>query len=45
LRAAQVNLRAGYGVFFPAVGASFEATRQRYSPSRLVTCPPMIPQS
>jgi NodT family efflux transporter outer membrane factor (OMF) lipoprotein len=35
LRAAQAGLRAGYGAFFPAVGVSFDATRQKYSPSRL----------
>lgn len=35
LRAAQAELRAGYGVFFPAVGVSFDATRQKYSPSKL----------
>lgn len=35
LRLAQANLRAGYGVQYPAVGASFDASRQQYSPSRL----------
>lgn len=35
LRAAQAQLRAGYGAFFPAVGISFDANRQKYSPSRL----------
>jgi len=35
LRAAQAQLRAGYGAFFPAVGVNFDATRGRYSPSRL----------
>ncbi len=35
LRAAQAQLRAGYGGFFPAVGVAFDATRQKYSPSRL----------
>jgi len=35
LRSAQAQLRAGYGAFFPAVDASFDATREKYSPSRL----------
>ena len=35
LRAAQAQLRAGYGAFFPAVGVSFDATRQKYSPSKV----------
>lgn len=35
LRAAQAQLRAGYGAFFPAVGIDFDATRQKYSPSRV----------
>ncbi|HET6418986.1 MAG TPA: efflux transporter outer membrane subunit [Geobacteraceae bacterium] len=34
LRVSQENLRAGYGVFFPQVDASFDATRQKFSPSR-----------
>lgn len=35
LRAAQAQLRAGYGGLFPAIGVTFDATRQKYSPSRL----------
>jgi NodT family efflux transporter outer membrane factor (OMF) lipoprotein len=35
LRSAQAQLRAGYGAFFPQVDASADATRERYSPSRL----------
>jgi NodT family efflux transporter outer membrane factor (OMF) lipoprotein len=31
LRESQYNLRAGYGVFYPSVGAGFSATRQKYS--------------
>lgn len=31
LRQSQYNLRAGYGVFFPAVAADLGAARQRYS--------------
>jgi len=34
LRQSQENLRAGYGVFFPQVDASFDATRQKFSPAR-----------
>jgi NodT family efflux transporter outer membrane factor (OMF) lipoprotein len=34
LRQSQDNLRAGYGVFFPQVDAGFDATRQKFSPSR-----------
>jgi len=32
LRESQDNLRAGYGIFYPQVGAGFGATRQLYSP-------------
>lgn len=32
LRAAQDNLRSGYGVFYPQIGADFDATRQKFSP-------------
>lgn len=35
LRQSQENLRAGYGVFFPQIDAGFNATRQKYSPSRV----------
>ena len=35
LRSAQALLRAGYGAFFPQVSGDAEATRERYSPSRL----------
>ena len=35
LRVAQATLRAGYGVQYPAVSASFDAARQQYSPSRV----------
>jgi NodT family efflux transporter outer membrane factor (OMF) lipoprotein len=35
LRAAQDNLRSGYGVFFPQIGADFDTTRQKYSPVKL----------
>jgi NodT family efflux transporter outer membrane factor (OMF) lipoprotein len=34
LRQSQENLRAGYGVFFPQLDGSFEATRQKFSPAR-----------
>jgi len=34
LRQSQDNLRAGYGVFFPQADAGFDATRQKFSPSR-----------
>lgn len=34
LRQSQENLRAGYGVFFPQLDASFDATRQKFSPAR-----------
>ncbi len=34
LRQSQDNLRAGYGVFFPQLDAGFDATRQKFSPSR-----------
>jgi NodT family efflux transporter outer membrane factor (OMF) lipoprotein len=34
LRQSQENLRAGYGVFFPQIGATFDATRQKFSPVR-----------
>jgi NodT family efflux transporter outer membrane factor (OMF) lipoprotein len=35
LRRSQDVLRAGYGVFFPAIDASAGAGRQRYSPARV----------
>ena len=31
LRQSQENLRAGYGVFFPQINASFNATREKFS--------------
>lgn len=34
LRKSQDNLRAGYGVFYPQVDASFDATRQKFSQAR-----------
>jgi outer membrane protein TolC len=34
LRQSEDILRAGYGIFFPALGASFAPTRQQFSPSR-----------
>ena len=40
LRQSQDNLRAGYGVFFPQLDASFDATRQKYSPARIGSSSP-----
>lgn len=34
LRVSQENLRAGYGLFLPQLDASFDPTRQKFSPSR-----------
>jgi NodT family efflux transporter outer membrane factor (OMF) lipoprotein len=34
LRQSQENLRAGYGVFFPQLDGSFDATRQKFSGAR-----------
>ena len=34
LRQSGDNLRAGYGIFYPQLGASFQPTRQQFSPSR-----------
>jgi NodT family efflux transporter outer membrane factor (OMF) lipoprotein len=34
LRQSEDILRAGYGIFFPALGASFAPTRQQFSPAR-----------
>lgn len=34
LRQSQENLRAGYGVFFPQLDGSFEASRQKFSTAR-----------
>ncbi len=34
LRQSQENLRAGYGIFFPQLDASADATRQKFSPAR-----------
>ena len=34
LRQSQNNLQAGYGIFYPQLGASFEPTRQQFSPAR-----------
>ncbi len=43
LRQSQYNLRAGYGVFYPAVGGGFGASRQRYSPLKIgQSAPPSI---
>jgi NodT family efflux transporter outer membrane factor (OMF) lipoprotein len=35
LKGAQDNLRAGYGVFYPALGGEFSATREKLSPASL----------
>jgi NodT family efflux transporter outer membrane factor (OMF) lipoprotein len=35
LRQSNDNLQAGYGVFYPQVGASFSPTRQLFSPARI----------
>lgn len=40
LRQSQDYLRAGYGVFFPQLDASFNATRQKFSPARLGSSSP-----
>lgn len=37
LRQSQDNLRAGYGIFYPQLGASFQPTRQQFSPARFGT--------
>lgn len=43
LRQSENNLRAGYGIFYPQVGASFQPTRQQFSPARFgETSPPII---
>ena len=34
LRQSQENLRAGYGVFFPHIDASFDSARQKFSPAQ-----------
>ncbi len=34
LRQSQDNLQAGYGIFYPQLGASFEPARQQFSPAR-----------
>jgi NodT family efflux transporter outer membrane factor (OMF) lipoprotein len=34
LRQSQNNLRAGYGIFYPQISASFVPTRQQFSPAR-----------
>jgi NodT family efflux transporter outer membrane factor (OMF) lipoprotein len=34
LKQSENNLRAGYGIFFPQLGASFEPSRQQFSPLR-----------
>jgi NodT family efflux transporter outer membrane factor (OMF) lipoprotein len=34
LSQSQDNLRAGYGIFYPQIGASFQPTRQQFSPAR-----------
>lgn len=41
LRQSQDNLRAGYGIFYPAFSASFQPTRQQFSPARFgeITAP------
>jgi outer membrane protein TolC len=40
LRQSQDNLRAGYGVFYPQLDASFDVTRQKYSPARIGSSSP-----
>ena len=40
LRQSQNNLRAGYGVFYPQLDASFDATRQKYSPAHIGSSSP-----
>ncbi len=35
LRQSQDTLRAGYGVFYPQLDASFDASRQKFSPARI----------
>ena len=41
LRQSEDNLRAGYGIFYPQLSASFQPTRQQFSPARFgaVTAP------
>jgi NodT family efflux transporter outer membrane factor (OMF) lipoprotein len=34
LRQSQDNLQAGYGIFYPQLGANFEPARQQFSPAR-----------
>ncbi len=34
LRQSQDNLQAGYGIFYPTIGASFQPARQQFSPAR-----------
>jgi NodT family efflux transporter outer membrane factor (OMF) lipoprotein len=34
LRQSEDNLRAGYGIFYPQLGASFQPLRQQFSPAR-----------
>ena len=40
LRQSEDYLRAGYGVFFPQLDASFDATREKFSPARLGSSSP-----
>jgi len=40
LRQSQDNLRAGYGVFYPQLDASFDATRQKFTPIRFGSSSP-----
>ncbi len=35
LRESQDELRSGYGIFYPSIGAGFDATRQKYSPDKV----------
>lgn len=43
LRQSEDNLRAGYGIFYPQIGASFQPTRQQFSLLRFgETAPPVI---
>jgi NodT family efflux transporter outer membrane factor (OMF) lipoprotein len=40
LRQSQENLRAGYGIFFPQLDASADASRQKFSPARFGSTAP-----
>jgi NodT family efflux transporter outer membrane factor (OMF) lipoprotein len=40
LRQSQATLRAGYGVFYPQIGVSFDAQRQKFSPAQFGSSAP-----